>query len=745
LTAAEPTLRNINIRGLQIGGSTVITIDGDDLSTTPKLLLPFAAKQVLQPKSTEKSATFAVALDDTISPGLYNLRVVTANGVSLPMVIAVDRLAQVPFAEKITNLPAALHGTLAGSATLQTSFVGKAKQVVRIEVEAQRVGSKLRPIVHINDAKRKQLDWAWGNPSLGGDCRLEATLPDDGTYTVNIHDAEYNAASPGHFRLKIGDFNTVDRVFPPVVGAVFKSVELIGTRGSSMLDLAPPGPGGIVRLPLPKDGIWTGLQPFVTASNRKELIYSPNKDTKPVELDAGILAISGRLTSKDEEHVYRLPTTPGTKVRLELLAERLGSPLDLSLTIRSEAGAQLARAEDGPGTLDPVLEYTVPDKVTAVLVAILDSQGRCGPSCIYRMTVDPGTTAELPQSLRLSTISGRLTIPIGGKVLVPVLAERTAIPGQIVIAADGLPIGVKLSNAIIPDGADGTLVEVNASTGTFEAAITTWRGVIGFNRPIVQRGHAMEKLQPWLAEELSIASVPSSPPFSLDWTLPPDAAIVPTVKFTIPVKVTRPDPNAPVRLTLLTSQFVPLANNLPDSTKAIRIEKPVEIAAKATAGDVVLLVPPDLPSTSYDLAIQGELLTADKKTVLATAYTPIRRLPVRLPITLTGSPKAVAKLDAKVGFVAELTGTITREPTIIGEVTLAVTGLPAGARFEAKPVKADAKDFSAKLIFPANQPPGDLTGMKLGGSIAPDTKTPAVRVKSREVAFVVTIPPPEKK
>ena len=36
--------------------------------------------------------------------------------------------------------------------------------------------------------------------------------------------------------------------------------------------------------------------------------------------------------------------------------------------IRNEAGAVLAQAEDSPGTLDPVLEYTVPDKVTAITV-----------------------------------------------------------------------------------------------------------------------------------------------------------------------------------------------------------------------------------------------------------------------------------------------------------------------------------------------------------------------------------------
>ena len=54
LHAAEPSLRNLDIRGLKIAGTTTLTIDGDDLGKTPRLLLPFAAKQTLKPGGTDK-------------------------------------------------------------------------------------------------------------------------------------------------------------------------------------------------------------------------------------------------------------------------------------------------------------------------------------------------------------------------------------------------------------------------------------------------------------------------------------------------------------------------------------------------------------------------------------------------------------------------------------------------------------------------------------------------------------------
>src|SRR5712691_10128354 len=141
--AVEPNIRNLNIRGLQVGGTTTLVIDGDDFGSAPKLLLPFPAKQTLKPGSTDKQATIEIALDDLVSPGYGHLRVVTDGGVSLPVVIGVDRLPQRLLSAATDALPLALHGTVNGSAIVETMFSGKAGQKIMIEVEAQRLGSKL--------------------------------------------------------------------------------------------------------------------------------------------------------------------------------------------------------------------------------------------------------------------------------------------------------------------------------------------------------------------------------------------------------------------------------------------------------------------------------------------------------------------------------------------------------------------------------------------------------------------------
>src|SRR5207245_853812 len=75
------------------------------------------------------------------------------------------------------------------------------------------------------------------------------------------------------------------------------------------------------------------------------------------------------------------------------------------------------------------------------------------------------------------------------------------------LSATGLPAGVTLEGAVIPPESDGTLVTVVPGEETADAAITTWRGrAEGMTeRPVLLRGHPLERLQPWLAAALAAA------------------------------------------------------------------------------------------------------------------------------------------------------------------------------------------------------------------------------------------------
>lgn len=747
--AGEPAIRNLSLRGVEIGAATSVVVDGDDLGTAPRLLLPFAAGQQLKPGSTGQQATFEIVPEAHVIPGLYQLRVVTEGGVSLPVIIAVDRLPQRPLAAVIERLPVSLHGAVGGSAVVETTFAGQAGQKVSLEVDAQRMGSKLRPIVHLYNSKRRQLGWSWGAPALSGDARLDVTLPADGSYTIAIHDAEYSPPGPGFFRLRVGQYSYVDQVFPPVVAkGQPQGVEFLGLSPAPRANLPAQATPGVTALSWPGDGFWSGPRPFVSVSSHAELIEQPAA-TGVQELPTGPVGVSGRLLVPYEEDRYKVPVVPGSKLRLEVFAERYGSPIDVAVVVRNEAGDALARGEDGAGMVDPVLEFTVPDKMNYVVVGVIDTLGRGGPRGVYRLAIDPQTPGSPRHDFKLSTAAQRMSLAAGARWVIPVLLDRRGYLGGIELAASSLPAGVRVDGAMIPEVADGTLLTVERGDAPFEATSVTWQGRAGdgFQQPVEVAGHPLVRLQPWLAAEIALApTAAKGADFQIDWRgLPSDAGVVPAVRLALPVKLVRSAGDGVVRLTLLTSQPALLLNGQPDPNRALRPEKPVELAANMLEADFGVLVPPELPAPVYDMTIQAELLTADKQRVQATAFAPVRRMGVRMPVVvqLAGAAQIEVPLEPNKGATVMISGKVERREGLTGDVAVTLAGLPAGASAAAVTVKADATDFSISLVLPANLPAGEIKGLKLSANAAAPGN-PALRVRSRDVDLVLIVKPPAK-
>lgn len=735
--AAEPAIASINLRGLQIGGTTTLTVDGSDLGAHPRLLFSFPVQQKLLPGATDRKASFEVTVGSDVPAGFHHLRVVSDQGVSLPLVIGVDQLPQLPMAAKVDKLPAALHGTVSGSSVLETRFTGKSGQKVLVETEAQRLGAKVRPVLHLHNARRLQLAWSWPQARLGGDTRLEATLPEDGEYVVAVHDTEY-ASGGGLLRLKIGNWAYIDHVFPPVISrGQSPKLELIGSAPAT---IAAPANAklGVHPLGWPGPGAWSGLVPAVWISPYPEIVGAAGGPMQ--ELPAAPVGVSGRLTAPFGEGRYRLPVSPGARLRFEVRAERAGSALDAALVLRNEKDEILARAEDSPGTTDPVLEYAVPANVSKLVVGVADSQGRAGPQCFYHLAIEPA--ARSGRGFELLTPAQRVNLAQGGRGVLPVWADRGGYDGPIELSAEGLPPGVTLENGVIPQGADGALVMLTRSGEAGQAAITRWLGKGGDERDLQVKGHPLERLQPWLAREIALAPTTlKAADFSVEWNkLPPEAVLVPGTRLNLPVRASRSLKDSAARLTVVTSQNPPIVNNQPDVNRTLRTEKPVDLAANVFEGEVALVVPAQLPGSVYDVTVQADLLSPDKKLVLATAVAPVRRLNVQHPlvVTLAGAPRYEVPLDRKTGATLKLSGKLERK-TPLGDVTINLTGLPAGTKAGPVTVKANVSDFAIDVVFPATLPAGETAGAKLTASAVADPKQPNVRVSSRDLLLTFNV------
>jgi hypothetical protein len=144
---------------------------------------------------------------------------------------------------------------------------------------------------------------------------------------------------------------------------------------------------------------------------------------------------------------------------------------------------------------------------------------------------------------------------------------------------------------------------------------------------------ALSRHQPWVGNEVAIASVPAGP-LQLAWETPPSDLKL-GMPQTAKIKLSRAaGTTGTLRLSLITTQVVPKktvkVNNIDqqvdDTDKAVRLENPPMLADAQQDAELKILVPADLPAIPYDLAIQAELLAADGKTAIAAAFTPAVRV-----------------------------------------------------------------------------------------------------------------------
>jgi hypothetical protein len=651
-TAAAPHIDHVSLRGLQAGGATTLVIEGSDLMPEPRIVLSAPLlKSTLKEGATPARLEFELALDGHSQAGIYLLRVASSGGISPPVALAVDTLPQIPFASQLATLNVAMSGTLNGSAVLSSTFAGKRGQRVTLEVESRRLGARLDPVVHLYDARHTQIAYGAGLAQLEGDARCSATLPADGSYTIELHDALFRGDPPGYFRLKVGEFYYADAVYPLAARqGASASFEFVSTnlpaeaRAAAVLKLGDDLPWQVQPAPWPA-GVpaLSGARPRVIVSDQAEVLEAAPAD-KPQEVSAAPVGINGRIARPGEQDRYRVAVVPGETLRFDVLARRAGSPLDGVLSIRNEQGAELAASDDRANTKDPGLDFKVPDGVRALILVLSDLSGRGGNDFVYRIAV--GAAAAPDFSLALS--DERFLIPRDGAALVRVRADRSGYQGPILLRFPHMPSSVSMTGNEIPAGATQALVTLSAPGLPAAHWLTSMVGSSTEPNTPIRRAaltpeNAIHRGQPWLRTDVAMAVTgPAALLPTWDW-YSADTQLALGAELPVKVRVARAEGvQGAVRLALVTTQVPPRkteqVNNqnreVDDIERTLRFQSVPMIAADQSETTAAVLVPADLPPLAYDLAIEAELLAADNQTVVARAVTPARRMAPALPMAI---------------------------------------------------------------------------------------------------------------
>jgi hypothetical protein len=481
----------------------------------------------------------------------------------------------------------------------------------------------------------------------------------------------------------------------------------------------------------------TGFSPALALGDYPEVVEIEQPAGKLQEVSAPA-AINGRLSKPNEEDRFRLLVKPGMQLRFDVLANRAGSPLDGVLSIQNEAGAQYAASDDRGDTIDPGFEFTVPEKVNSLIVAIKDLNDRGGPDFIYRIAVMPVGVPDFS----LSAQEERVNLPLGGTVALRVRANRMGYNGPIKLSVPALPAGVVLSGQEIPSGVNDTLLTVSAPPSMSMPPVVgqlvgeSAEPNVRIRRPVLAADSATTRGQPWLRNEWGFAVVPAGP-LAVAWdTNEPGLPLDYT--YAAKVKVTRAmGSQGPIRLSLLTTQIVPKTadGRADDVNRALRVSGASMVAAGQDSGQAPIIVPKDLANKPYDLVIRAELLSPDGKQVLATAVTPSRRLTPVSPLAMALTSSAAAETMGASTSI-KLKGTIRRQGGFDKPVTVSVVALPTGVPVPTVVVPENKTDFELPLVLPTSTKLGDLLNVKL---LATSVVNPQTTLRSNEVPIKLQV------
>ena len=763
-SAAPPELRDITPRGLQSGATTRLVVQGEHLNEQTRLLLPTQpAAEVRVVGASANQLELEVTLAAEVAADVYPLRLAHDGGISTALLLAIDDLPQEAFRSDVASLPIALHGALSGDQVLRTSFPGRKGDALVVDVEGKRLGSALRPVLQLFGPDDRMVASARPQVQLQGDARLAVSLPADGTYRLEMHDVVYQGPGPGTFRLRIGDLHYADRVFPSTTVRLAPAplVYLDGNLAAAPA-LSPLRDGRQQRTqPVPwpptPNAHFIGPQPRVATSEFGDAEWTEDQARQADASLAVPLGISGRMATANERDTYTVAVQPESRLRIDLQAARIGSPLDAVLEAfagPAEAsgqptGAALGRADDQPGSADPLLDLQIPADVRQLTLRVSSLTREGGPAHDYRLTAQP--IESLPP--QLATDAQRVIVPAGGHFVLPVRVQHRATPRALRLELDAPPELLHIGPADLDASEDLTLVGLHAAAGT-QAAFTA--------RLLARAADGSQASPAWLdvplppgagsrgdlRHDLGVA-ITQAGPLAVRFAANPPTSWDRGTRQELGVQLVRsPGGHAgPVRLSLLSSQVAPTKqeNNqtIADPARTWRIlENPV-VPAGASDAAVTLVTPADLPVRHWNLAVQADLLSDDGQTVLATVHSPVLRRPTRDPLVLETAVPAKLTIRAGDEQAAVLEGSVRREVLPAAAVIVQLVGLPAGLPELQTVVPAGESTWKLPIRLPREVTAQEIKDVRLVARFQqPEESLAEVRASSGPFVLEVTAASP---
>ena len=314
-------------------------------------------------------------------PGEREIRLVTARGISNPLVFHVGQLPEVSrkpmrtasfqilgkeaaalrkrppeeVEERIT-IPCTVNGQIASGESNRYRFTAhKGQRLVLttlarqlIPYIADAVPGWFQPVLILTDAAGKEL-------AYGDDYRFKPDpvifyeVPEDGEYVFAIHDAIYRGREDFVYRVTIGELPFVTSIFPlgsPVGAPVIPQMKGWNLQNAE-LSLPAQGAGpGVDQLAVHRPGFISNRVPFVLDTLPESNEIKSNHDRAHAQKVTLPVIINGRIDKPGDWDVFQFTGPSNAVVVAEVTARRLDSPLDSVLKLTDAKGQLLAFNDD---------------------------------------------------------------------------------------------------------------------------------------------------------------------------------------------------------------------------------------------------------------------------------------------------------------------------------------------------------------------------------------------------------------
>jgi hypothetical protein len=475
----SPSLTHTTPGALAPGRTAEVTFQGANLAGATNLWTGVGARVISAVATNSAAARLQVSLPATAPVGLHAARVGSAGGVSAPLLLMVDDLPSVTDAGTNTSLtnaqrlawPVAVDGAAVALGYKFYRVTTKAGERVAFEVVAQRLGSKLDPVLRLLDARGRELAFCDDESGLNGDCRFAHTFAAAGDYFLEVRDIHYAGGADHRFRLRIGDFPLVSLPFPAAVRAGASGMfNFVGPQVEKLKPVAASAPAGATHLPLAvkfPGGKNTAFAAAFVTDTPEIAETEPNETAETATPFTPPAGLNGRFLKPKERDFWKFEAKKGQRVLFTAQTRSLGSASEVMLQLRDAKGTTIASSAVNDAN-EGAVTNTIPADGTYFLV-VDELVRRGGPQHAYRVEAElltPGFTLEVEVE--------KVEAAPGGSFTVKVNATRRDFTGPITLVLAGLE-GATLADEVIKEKAAGATLKVTLPDTAVPGSITSFR------------------------------------------------------------------------------------------------------------------------------------------------------------------------------------------------------------------------------------------------------------------------------